>query len=197
MNNTYIIRLSDGQDTVIELPKPEVEKAGKVWVFDHEGEQYTLHHDAFFMDQWTLGTAQYYEWYGSEGFGEIGKPEHGRYKPKGGVEMILFETEHEVLRNGSDLVHKLQEQLNKEGRYTKYDFRRTKKIHDDLAKHTSSFERVIDRQRRNMHEVFPEILEDNSLPSLMPYDRPWEIVCKNGKFFYLDRGTSHLAESKI
>ena len=53
MNNTYIIRLSDGQDTVIELPKPKVEKDGKVWVFDHEGEQYTLHHDAFFMDQWT------------------------------------------------------------------------------------------------------------------------------------------------
>ncbi|MAH29951.1 MAG: hypothetical protein CL959_04660 [Euryarchaeota archaeon] len=188
MNNTYIIRLSDGQDTVIELPKPKVEKDGKVWVFDHEGEQYTLHHDAFFMDQWTLGFAQYYEWYGSEGFGEVGKPEHGRYKPKGGVEMILFETEHEVLQNGSDLVHKLQEQLNKEGRYTKYDFRRTNM-------HEASWTTGCSASGQRC--VFPEILEDNSLPSLMPYDRPWEIVCKNGKFFHLDRGTSHLAESKI
>ena len=114
-----VIRLDDGQDTVVQVPISKISRSsGSLWGIMHEGMHYNLHQEAFMLDEFSI-TAQQYEWDGC--LDHIGDPDYGHYVKTDTKEFLLYATEDEA--NDGQILPELQEQLYRAGRQIRYDFR--------------------------------------------------------------------------
>ena len=114
-----VIRLDDGQDTVVQVPIEKISRSsGSLWGFMREGMHYNLHQEAFVLDEFSI-TAQSYEWEGD--LDHIGDPDYGHYEKTDTKEFLLYATEDEA--NDGQILPELQEQLYRAGRQIRYDFR--------------------------------------------------------------------------